>query len=124
MMTHAFQLSWFLSLLALGGCGILQKEPLTYIGNSQEVGDAATPSGFAISPVEANDIIQRYHGPRIFVDEFYHDGRNYYVRNAGTLSKAAPSKKRCTVINGQTGEIYNREADRWERVVDSAADGD
>ncbi|TWU13637.1 hypothetical protein CA54_24720 [Symmachiella macrocystis] len=102
-------------LITVIGCAGLGKSPMRYLGNSTEVADLETPDGFKVSPSELRDIIFARDGAKIFIDDYYADENNYYVRNGfpfrGSRSSA---KKHGRMINGQTGEIYNQTTETWE----------
>jgi len=58
-------------------------------------------------------------GVKKTIDDFYHDEENYYVCDGfkwgvGRGSTASEARKYGTVINGQTGEVYNRKTELWE----------
>ena len=106
------QISGLLLLAILGGCAGMGKPPLRYIADSNEINDAPTPSGFLISPQEANHTAasRQFVGKK--VRHFYHDGENYY--SVYNRSIAAHARKHGTIINGRTGQIYDRESKSWE----------
>ncbi|QDT95380.1 hypothetical protein [Gimesia aquarii] len=85
-----------------------------FLGHSNEIENTPTPTGFTISPSDAMVIRRLNDGPRIFVDEVYHDGENYYICNNTIGFKSSQPLKTGRVINGQTGEIYNRKTKSWE----------
>ncbi len=104
-----------MALIAVIGCAGLGKSPIRYFGDTTEVADLETPSGFRISPNEACDIIRARDGVKIFTDYYFADENNYYVLNGFRLDKSRwNAKKYGTMINGQTGEIYNRTTESWE----------
>lgn len=118
--SHLLRLGLIVFLGVIGGCAGTKIEPLQYIGNSNEIQDAPTPDGFAISPMEAERIRGLRTGPKKTIDDFYHDRENYYVcdgfntwgRDRGSTDSTA--RRVGTVINGRTGEVYNRETGLWE----------
>ena len=115
--SHLLQLACIVLLVAIGGCA---GPSLQYLGNSNEIGDAPTPAGFTISPSDAMHINSLHRNYRKkTVDDFYHDERSYYVCDGfrwghGRGSTASEARKYGTVINGQTGEVYNRKTELWE----------
>jgi len=112
-----FRFSFIVFLAVIGGCA---GQSLQYIGNSNEIADAPTPTGFTISPPEANRIRRLHIDPKKTVDDLYHDGDNYYICNGfdtwnrGRGSTASKAEKYGTMISGRTGEVYNRDSEQWE----------
>ena len=99
-------------LIAL--CVGCEKNSLTYIGNSISVTNTTpTPPGFAITPAQAKDIINLHHGPKKTVDDLYYDTMHYYVIDGFNGSKHSRAKSVGTIINGTTGEIYDRGTGLW-----------
>ncbi|WP_339910529.1 hypothetical protein [Symmachiella dynata] len=93
----------------------LNKSPIQYVGEITEVADLKTPEGFKISPTEVRDIIFARDGAKLFTDHCYADGNNYYVLNLfGLLKSRFSAKSGGRMINGQTGEIFNRTTELWE----------
>ncbi len=119
-----FRLSCIALLAGLSGCATTSVQ---YIGNSMKIKDAPTPTGFTISPSDAVDIDfgHDWGGSSIMTRDIYHDDTNYYVCDGGDLFRL-PSWTRVRnsttsealevglIVNGQTGEIYNRETQQWE----------
>jgi hypothetical protein len=103
------------TLITLGGCGMLQKSRLRYLGDATQVGETPPP-GFSVSPSEAADIAILHNGRRKVANFIYHDDRNYYVCMFEGLfvSTRSTALEKGTVINGTTGEVYNRELGLWE----------
>lgn len=88
---------------------------MRYLGNSTEVADLETPDGFKVSPTELRDIIFARDGAKIFIDDYYADENNYYILNAfGLFNSRFTARTHGRMINGQTGEIYNRTTETWE----------
>ena len=96
-------------LILMSGCTSAR-----FIGHSGEVGEADTPKGFAISPTDAVSIVHEHRGAYIMVDDVYHDDRFYYVTQRGLGgSKASIAKRHGYIVDGMTGKLYDREADKW-----------
>ena len=106
----------FLSLVlaALQGCSGVGKgmSRVDYLGDTNEVADVATPEGFAISPADAAEIVL-HHRPKKTIDEFYADEQFYYVCDGFTGSTPQTAIDSGTMINGTTGEIYDRATESW-----------
>lgn len=105
------RLNFILFLTVFGGCTGTSAQ---FLGHSNELENTPTPAGFTISPSDAMVIRRLNDGPRIFVDEVYHDENNYYICNNSIGFKSSKPLKTGRVINGKTGEIYNRKTESWE----------
>lgn len=105
-------------LSSLAGCSVFNNRSVRFVGGTDNLAECETPAGFAISPQEASDIINRHRKyPHIFADNIYHDDDNYYlVTVAGFKNGSSSAVKWGTIINGQTGEVFNRETQTWEAV--------
>lgn len=99
---------------SMTGCGSLRDNSLQYVGDSNGVDAATAPAGFALSPGEAIDVVNDRHGPRRYVRDIYHDEKSYYVVNGFKGSTPSRALKQGTIIHGQTGQVYNRDAEQWE----------
>lgn len=108
------------TVLSLTGCNLFGDPSVHYLGYTNEVADLDSPASFTISPRDAVEIINRSRPyPHIFADEFYHDDENYYVVSSMYIkSRNSRAAKGGTIINGQTGETFNRETETWETVPD------
>lgn len=110
------------AVIVATGC-TLEKNPLQYIGDSNDLEDAATPSGFSVSPLDARDIMRSHQLLKKTADDYYHNGENYFVvdvlvqsdaSDKLVRSNASTAQQTGTIINGQTGQIFNRETQSWE----------
>lgn len=103
-------------MIALSGCGMLQKPRLYYLGDYRQASEASLPAGFSISPSEAVDIAQLEHGRRKVAGYIYRDDKNYYACEFERFfeSTRARAREEGTVISGTTGEVYNRELGFWD----------
>lgn len=71
------------------------------------------PSGFEISPATAHMITEQHYGPRINVWHIYADSENYYVIDGFFGSNSARAIHDGLIINGSTGERFDRGTDQW-----------
>ena len=102
-------------LVIFVGCAGLGQSPIRYVGDTTEVAELETPDGFNISPKELSEIIEAQDGLKIFMDYYYADENNYYILNAfGLFNSRFTARTHGRMINGQTGEIYNRTTETWE----------
>ena len=119
-----FRISCIVFLAVVTGCVASRGKSLKYIGHTNGIEDAPTPSGFEVSPHEARHIIGLHRqnlrdsghdiGIKKTVDDYYHDGKNYYICDGFNGSKASTALKRGTIINGRSGEIYDRKSKVWK----------
>lgn len=99
-----------LCLMSFGGCN----NQLMYIGDSNQV----NLSGFKITPDECSRIVTLYRKEHLdlikkTVDGYYRDDRYYYVIDSFFGSTASGAKERGIMVNGFTGEVYDRKTQTW-----------
>ena len=101
------------SVVFVSGC-LQSGQTMTLIDRSEGLGSAPTPAGFTIMPHEAQAIKDALVLPVPFLDVLYHDDDNYYVGN-GSFKRRSKAYVRDsgTIINGRTGEVYDRESKSW-----------
>ena len=101
------------TIFFVGGCSVFGKHELTYIGTRGERDSLATPAGFAISPSDVDDILLSHRGLHKWAEDYYHNGDSYYVIDAFKGSTRLEALSRGTIINGQTGEVFDRQTLTW-----------
>lgn len=98
-------------MLLQAGCSLFEKSQLEYISWSGDF-DATTetPAGFRVTPREAT----RWLAPSKTGYSLYHDRDNYYaLRGSGPHKNLTRVRQEATIVNGQTGRVYDREAKSW-----------
>ena len=87
---------------------------VTYLGDSNDMAAEPIPQGFKISPSDAVQIAMRHNGPKKTVDDFYIDDENYYICDGFSGSIPQTAIDNGLIINGETGQIYDRESKTWK----------
>jgi hypothetical protein len=101
------------TIVFVGGCSVFGKHELTYIGHRGELESLATPTGFAISPSDLDEILLSHRGPSKMAEDYYHNGDSYYVINSSKGVNHSEALTSGTIINGQTGEVFDRRTLTW-----------
>lgn len=110
-MSHTATHCFVSTIIFVGGCSVFGKHELTYIGRRSD--SLATPAGFAISPSDVDDILLSHRGPSKLAEDYFHNGENYYVIESSKVVNHSEALSRGTIINGQTGEVFNRQSLTW-----------
>ena len=109
-------LAW-VSLLLLSffaGCNSAAKPTATYLGDSNELATLSTPTGFTITPAEADQIRVLRRGNSIAVHHLYYDNSCYYVCDGFFGSKDSYAITSGVRIDGKSGAVYNPETAQWD----------
>ena len=99
--------------IAFVGCDPQKGGTATYLGDTNQLPSLATPTGFTVTPTEANNIRIAERGNSIAVHHVYHSGDSYYVCDAFFGSKEQEALTRGLQINGQTGAVFDDDAGEW-----------
>jgi hypothetical protein len=104
------------AVAASSGCVSPIVQNYRYLGDSSESFSREAPPGFEISPRQAYQIFESFHGPQKTIQDVYYGADRYFVIDGFLGSTPSDAVLFGTFIDGKTGQVFDAEKSSWSSV--------